>query len=68
MTRLRRLALGVVILGGAVLAVPFGAMAAVPDAPAPDRELVLGLQVAPPFAMQTPEEFGPKSASSSGGT
>jgi polar amino acid transport system substrate-binding protein len=54
MRELRGLALGVVILG-AVLAVPFGAVVAGPDTPAPDRELVLGLQVAPPFAMQTPD-------------
>src|SRR5271167_4430061 len=50
---LRNLALGAVILGTA-LAVPFGAVAAGPDAPASDRELVLGLRVAPPFAMKTP--------------
>jgi polar amino acid transport system substrate-binding protein len=54
MRKLRSLALRLLILG-AVLAVPFGAMAAGLDAPAPDRELVLGLQVAPPFAMQTPD-------------
>lgn len=52
MTGLRSLALGVVILG-TVLAVPFGAIAAGLDAPASDRELVLGLRVAPPFAMRT---------------
>ena len=54
MTALRRLALGVVILG-ALLAGPFGAIAAEPDAPASDRELVLGLRVAPPFVMKTPD-------------
>jgi len=54
MPELRRLAMGVVILGSA-LALPFGAMAAGPDGPAPDRELVLGLRVAPPFAMQAPD-------------
>src|SRR5271166_5026493 len=51
---LRSLALWVVILG-TVLAVPFGAVAAGPDAPASDRELVLGLRVAPPFVMRTPD-------------
>jgi ABC-type amino acid transport substrate-binding protein len=54
MTELRSLALGVVILG-TVLAVPFGAVAAAPDMPASDRELVLGLRVAPPFVMKTPD-------------
>ena len=53
MTELRSLALGVGILG-ALLAGPFGAIAA-PDAPAFDRELVLGLRVAPPFVMRTPD-------------
>jgi polar amino acid transport system substrate-binding protein len=51
---LRSLALGVVILG-ALLAGPFGAIAAGPDEPASDRELVLGLRVAPPFVMKTPD-------------
>jgi polar amino acid transport system substrate-binding protein len=54
MTGLRSLALGVVILGSA-LAGPLGAIAAGPDASAPDRELVLGLRVAPPFALKTPD-------------
>jgi polar amino acid transport system substrate-binding protein len=54
MTELRRLALGAVILG-ALLAGPFGAIAAEPDARASDRELVLGLRVAPPFVMKTPD-------------
>jgi ABC-type amino acid transport substrate-binding protein len=54
MTRLRNLALGVVVLG-AVLAAPFGAIAAGPDATASDRELVLGLREAPPFVMKTPD-------------
>jgi polar amino acid transport system substrate-binding protein len=54
MTELRSLALGVVILG-ALLAGPFGAIAAGPDEPASDRELVLGLRVAPPFVMKTPD-------------
>jgi ABC-type amino acid transport substrate-binding protein len=54
MTELRRLAMGVVILGSA-LAGPLGAMAAGPDTSAPDRELVLGLRVAPPFALKTPD-------------
>ena len=35
------------------LGIPTGA--AGPDALAPDRELVLGLRVAPPFAMKTPD-------------
>ena len=52
MTELRSLALGVGILG-ALLAGPFCAIAAAPDAPVPDRELVLGLRVAPPFVMRT---------------
>src|SRR5271167_756558 len=51
---LRNLALGAVILG-TLLAVPFGAIAAGPDAPAPERELVLGLRAAPPFALKTPD-------------
>ena len=54
MTELRSLALGVGILG-ALLPGPFGAIAAAPDAPVSDRELVLGLRVAPPFVMKTPE-------------
>ena len=55
MTRLRSLVLGMVILG-TLPAVPFGAIAAGPDAPAPERELVLGLRVAPPpFALKTPD-------------
>jgi polar amino acid transport system substrate-binding protein len=54
MTELRSLALGVVILG-ALLAGPFGAIAAGPDESASDRELVLGLRVAPPFVMKTPD-------------
>ena len=40
---------------GMVLGMSFGAVAAGPDAPAPDRELVLGLRVAPPFAMKAPD-------------
>ena len=54
MTRLRSLVLGMVILG-TLPAVPFGAIAAGPDAPASERELVLGLRVAPPFALKTPD-------------
>jgi Bacterial extracellular solute-binding proteins, family 3 len=54
MTGLRGLALGVVILG-TVLAAPFGAIAAAPDMPASDRELVLGLRAAPPFVIKTPD-------------
>jgi polar amino acid transport system substrate-binding protein len=54
MTELRSLALGLVILG-TLLAGPFGAIAAGPDASASDRELVLGLRVAPPFVMKTPD-------------
>ena len=54
MTELRRLAMGVVILGSALTG-PLGAMAAGPDASASDRELVLGLRVAPPFALKTPD-------------
>jgi hypothetical protein len=52
MTELRRLAMGALILGSALTG-PLGAMAAGPDASAPDRELVLGLRVAPPFALKT---------------
>ena len=52
MTELRSLVLRVGILG-ALLAGPFCAIAAAPDAPVPDRELVLGLRVAPPFVMRT---------------
>ena len=54
MTELRRLAMGVVMLGSALTG-PHGAIAAGPDAPATDRELVLGLRVAPPFALKTPD-------------
>jgi polar amino acid transport system substrate-binding protein len=54
MTELRRLAMGVVILGSALTG-PLGAMAAGPDALAANRELVLGLRVAPPFALKTPD-------------
>ena len=54
MTELRRLAMGLVILG-TLLAGPFCAIAAGPDAPVSDRELVLGLRVAPPFALKTPD-------------
>jgi hypothetical protein len=54
MTELRSLALGSVILG-ALLPGPFGAIAAGPDAPVSDRELVLGLRVVPPFVMKTPD-------------
>lgn len=39
--------------GMAILLAPLGAIAA--DAPAIERELVLGLRVAPPFAMKSPE-------------
>jgi len=53
MTELRRLAMAVVILGSALTG-PLGAMAAGPDASGPDRELVLGLRVTPPFALKTP--------------
>jgi polar amino acid transport system substrate-binding protein len=51
MTALRHLVLGVVILGW-VLSMLLSALAAGPDVPAPDRELVLGLRTAPPFAMK----------------
>jgi polar amino acid transport system substrate-binding protein len=54
MTELRRLAMAVVVLGSALVG-PLGAMAAGPDASIPDRELVLGLRVAPPFALKTPD-------------
>jgi polar amino acid transport system substrate-binding protein len=52
MSGLRNLVLGVLFLG-TVLSMSFGAGAAEPDALAPDRELVLALRVAPPFAMKT---------------
>jgi polar amino acid transport system substrate-binding protein len=51
MTALRHLVLGVVMLGW-VLSMSFSVLAAGPDALAPDRELVLGLRAAPPFAMK----------------
>ena len=49
-----QLGVGGVIIGSA-LAGPLGAIAAGPDTSAPDRELVLGLRVAPPFVMRTPD-------------
>jgi polar amino acid transport system substrate-binding protein len=52
MTGLRNLILGVLFLG-TILSMSFAAGAAEPDALAPDRELVLALRVAPPFAMKT---------------
>jgi polar amino acid transport system substrate-binding protein len=51
MTALRHVVLGVVILGW-VLSMLLSALAAGPDVPTPDRELVLGLRTAPPFAMK----------------
>jgi len=54
MTALRRLAMGVAMFGAAVVG-SFSAIAAGPDVLAPDRELVLGLRVAPPFAFKTPD-------------
>jgi hypothetical protein len=54
MTQLRSLAPVVVILG-TLLAGPSGAIAAGPNMPTSDRELVLGLRVAPPFVMKTPD-------------
>jgi ABC-type amino acid transport substrate-binding protein len=54
MTGLRHLIFGVLILG-TVMSNSFNARAAGPDTLAPDRELVLGLRVAPPFAMKTPD-------------
>jgi polar amino acid transport system substrate-binding protein len=54
MTQLRSLAPVVVILG-TLMAGPLSGIAAGPDAPASDRELVLGLRVAPPFVMKTPD-------------
>jgi polar amino acid transport system substrate-binding protein len=54
MTELRSLALGVGIFG-TLLAGPFGGIAAAPDASASDRELVLGLRVAPPFVIKMPD-------------
>ena len=54
MRGLHHLGFGVLILG-MLLSMSFGAGAAGPDALAPDRELVLGLRVAPPFAMKTPD-------------
>ncbi len=52
MRGLRHLVLAVLILG-TVLGMSWGAGAAGPDAPVSDRELVLGLRAAPPFAMKT---------------
>jgi polar amino acid transport system substrate-binding protein len=52
MTVVRSLALGAAILG-TMLVVSFGAVAGGLEAPLPDRELVLGLRVAPPFAMKS---------------
>jgi len=46
-----------VVILGTVVAVPFGAIAAGPDMPASDRELVLGLRVAPPFVIKTPDRI-----------
>jgi len=54
MRGLRNSVLAVLILG-TVLGMSFSAGAAGPDAPVPDRELVLGLRAAPPFAMKTPD-------------
>jgi polar amino acid transport system substrate-binding protein len=54
MTELRVLAMGVVTLG-TLLAGPFGAIAVEPDAPASDRELVLGLRVGPPPLPKHPD-------------
>jgi hypothetical protein len=52
MTGLRQLVVGVLIVGTA-LGLSFSAGAAGPDAPESDRELVLGLRAAPPFAMKS---------------
>jgi polar amino acid transport system substrate-binding protein len=54
MTALRHLVLVVVMLGW-VLNMSLSALAAGPDVPAADRELVLGLRAAPPFAMKAPD-------------